>query len=512
MPTPVRNQPDLADIVALARAFERDEQRSSRELRERESRLARELPPGNEDRVTIALAWLDLVGREDETVRSIHQRAETAIRLTGLFVATVAILLGWAATLAAFYFDGSGRVNAVAVLAVLAGLPALMLVPFVFAALPTHLARKVPGAGALAGMARGFSPGRLAPWLWRIFPHDLREAVALISNRAGAHQPLYSSVQKWALLRWSQLFALCFQVTALVAALLLVVFTDLAFGWSTTLTTGDAARDAERVHRITSFVATPWSWFVPDAQPSLALIQQSRYFRVVSERVSPAQAAQLGGWWQFVVLTIAIYGVLPRVLTLAVAHARLLAAARGAVIAGPGLSAVLRRLHRARIETAAIEPESATQNESPLESPGRIFHRAAGNVRTVINWSAVPLAPGVLAAAFPDAQLLAAGGAASVEQDAALIRRLGAADGSGDVLVLVKGWEPPLMEILDFLNALRANLSGESAEIVVLPVGLDPDHGMIAAPPAHFKLWRDKLATIRDPSLRVAANRGEVAA
>ncbi len=519
MPTPERTQPDLADVVALARALERDEQRSSRELRDRETLLAPELPAANEDRISVALAWLGAIEQRDTAVRSVHHRAETAFRLTDLAIALASLLVGWLATLAAFYFDGSGRVNAVAVLAVLVGAPGVFLLPFLIAALPTPITRKLPGASAIAGLARGLSPGRFGAWLWRTLAREAGESVAFVADRAAAHQQLYSGVQKWALLRWSQWFALCFQLTVLAAALVLVVFTDLAFGWSTTLTTGDAALDAQRVHRVTSFLAIPWNWIAPDAQPSLALIEQSRYFRVASQPLSPSQAAQLGDWWPFIVLTIAVYGVLPRFLTLALAQSRLRTAIRATLMTSPGFSAVMRRLHSARIQTVAVEPESPDPAGRSPEIPRTSVPPTTGNrVSAVINWSAVPIGEAAMSAAFPEAQRLAAGGASSMEQDAALIRQLGStrnpASEHGDVLILVKGWEPPLLEFIDFVKALRGQLAGDRAEIVVLPVGLDSDShvGLNAASPAQLKLWRDKLARLGDPSLRVAADRQEVMA
>src|SRR5688572_30164302 len=99
MPNAARTQPDLPEIVALARALERDAQRTPRELQERDSRLARDLPGDADDRAAMALAWLAAVEHEDEAVRSVHQRAETAMHFTGLLVALAAIILGTAATL-----------------------------------------------------------------------------------------------------------------------------------------------------------------------------------------------------------------------------------------------------------------------------------------------------------------------------------------------------------------------------------------------------------------------------
>jgi hypothetical protein len=323
------------------------------------------------------------------------------------------------------------------------------------------------------------------------------------------HQRLYSNFQKWAIIRWSQVFAVTFQINALAACLVLVVFTDLAFGWSTTLTSGDAALDAERMRRITFAIATPWSWAIDDAVPSRELIEQSRYYRVVAGSVSQIEAARLGNWWRFVALAIAVYGLLPRVFTLALASSRLRAATLAAVMAEPGLSAVLRRIHRAHIDTRAVEPEPA--GESGLISTAeRVTPSISDHIRAVINWSGVPASAELFAAAFPGARVFEAGGAATVQADATLAHELGAVASGGDVVIVVKAWEPPLMEFVDFLNTLRAARKHEAAMTFVLPVGLDHTDRFGAATPEQFKLWREKLAATGDPRLRVAATPGEV--
>lgn len=518
MPTSVHSQPDIADVVVLARALERDEGRPPGELRARERRVAHSVPPDGAPE-SVALAWLEVVKDEDEAVRALHQRAETAVHLTGFFIVLAGMLLGWGATLAAFYFDGSGRVNAVSVLALLVVLPGLMILPFGLAALPPPVMRRIPGGGVLAGLARVFSPGRLAPLFWRIFPGDLRDALALLSGRLGKQRQLYAALQKWALLRWSQMFAVAFQITALVACVVLVVFTDLAFGWSTTLTTGDPAEDARRAHRITSAITAPWNWAVEDARPSLELIEESRYYRAASEPVSREQAARLGGWWRFIALTIAVYGVLPRVLLLAFARSRLRAAARAAVLDAPGVSALSRRIHRARIETHAVEAETGAERApvAPDAAADAASPAIARDIRAVINWSGVPVGADVLTTAFRGAGVFAAGGAAAVHDDLALARQLGANVGGagsetrGDVLIVVKGWEPPLLEFGDFLKTLRGAV-GRGTMILVLPLGLDAGVALAPAAPAQFRLWRDKLAASGDPWLRVIASHAEVSA
>lgn len=521
-----RSQPELAEIVALARALDREDQRSAGELVVRDKHFASALPVMAGDRVAVGLAWLDAVESEDEAVRSIHQRAETALHLTGFFIVLAGILIGWGATLGAFYFDGSGRVNAVSVLALLVALPGLFILPFLIAALPTSVAERVPGVRLITALAGSFNPGRLAPLLWRIFPHDLRDSMALLSGRLGKHHRLYASLQKWAILRWSQMFAVAFQVTALAASLVLVVFTDLAFGWSTTLTTGDATRDALRVHRLGTAIAAPWAWAIDDAQPSLKLIEESRYFRVTAEPVSSAQAARLGEWWKFVVLTIAVYGLLPRIFTFALAQYRLRSAARAAILEAPGLSAVLRRIHRSQIDSAALVPESTDPRTPLLKTGVEAAAETPGSIRAVVNWAGVPVEAGVLAAQLPKSRFFHAGGTSLLADDFAVVQQIGAEtkDDHASVLIIVKAWEPPLMELMDFVTTLRAALPVKSTMIHVLPVGLENDRAdrspgtspssTIAVFPvatsAQLKLWRDKLNALGDPWLRVVQNSAEV--
>jgi hypothetical protein len=206
---------------------------------------------------------------------------------------------------------------------------------------------------------------------------------------------------------------------------------------------------------------------------------------------------------------MAVYGLLPRVITFAIARSRLRAAARAAVMAEPGISAVQRRIHRARIETQA--PESEVSESAPHVAAGREAPaRAASSVRAVVNWSAVPVSADWITTSFPGAPVFGAGGAAAVEDDTMLAKKLGGANGEGDVIIIVKAWEPPLMEFIDFLNTLRAGPGWETGLRIVLPVGLDDGGGPDAASPGQLKVWRDKLASIGDPWLRVVGKPAEV--
>ena len=399
-----------------------------------------------------------------------------------------------------FFFDGSGSVNTIGVLGVLVLLPALFLLPFLVAALPASITARIPGGAAAAALSRGLSPGRLASGIVRFLPSGVRQAWEQVSGRALRQQTVFSGIHKWTLLRWSQLFAMGFQVAALSAALSLILFTDLAFGWSTTLTSGDPVEDAATVHRLTSTLATPWAWAFESADPSISLIFDSRYFRAAEAILNPEQAARLGAWWSFMVLTLLVYGLLPRVLTFSIARARLGAACQLTLSALPGLSPVLHRMHQAHVQTTSDDPETGGPGIPPPAVTLSTANRPEA-LGAVINWSAVPIDPGMLERVFGPIAVHAAGGLSPTEAD----RRLGAIlsdqlDSGAGLGVLVKAWEPPLMEWVDFLKDLRANLPARTP-IVVLPIGVDSETRLAGGTPEQVAIWLGKVRGIGDPWL-----------
>jgi hypothetical protein len=507
---PVANPPraSAADLVALAAALERDERKPAGEVRERDRRIGAELAGTGDDRPALALAWLERIEREDTDARGLHERVTAALQACGVVVGLLGLALGWLAALAAFYYEGSGRVNVIAVLVVLVGVPLVFLLTFLVAALPRRAIAWLPGATAVSALARGLSPGRMAHLALRFVPRDARAAMAGLRARAGEHQTLYARVQKWLLLRWSQVFAVAFQCGALSATLGLVLFTDLVFGWSTTLASGDPAADAARVHDLTSAIAAPWGWAIKDAVPGVELIRESRYFRVVDAAVSPAQASRLGGWWSFLVLAMLVYGLIPRLIVLAIAARRLARAVDYAVAATPGVPALVRRLQAARIQTSAPGADDRAPRESNggQGGPARAAPPPGLAIRAIVNWSEVPVDDDVAQQALGRVPVFRAGGASTLAADAGVVAQVadGAAAGrEGDVAVIVKAWEPPLLEFIDFAQALRRAL-GEGRAIVVFPVAADAAGSPRSRAAAHVDVWRRRLGRVGDPWLRVA--------
>lgn len=501
----------VADVAVLAVALERDAQLPGEERRSRNQRSSAIVEAVGGDRLHKALAWLDDVCAEDSELQTLRVRVRHALGWVGILMSALGLLFGWVAAIGALYYDGSGRINVLAVLAVFVFLPGLMLIPFGWAALPSRWLAWVPGGNATGAFFRSVSPGRLGGLALRWFPEESRRAWQRATGRVGAHRELYAGVQKWALLRWSQMFAIGFQVAAVTVAFWLVTFSDLAFGWSTTLTSGDPAEDARCLHLGTSALAAPWSWALEAAEPSRELVRESRYFRAVVTDMTPGKAAFLGGWWPFIILAMLFYGLLPRLMTLTISQRALNASVRGALLATPGLSVLLIRLRRAGVETASPETERWEAPGASLQGdPAGVTALPEGPFGSVINWASLPIEGSVLAAFFGTERILHAGGGSTLAHDKEVARGVAMSRGESDsVAIVVKAWEPPLLEFVDFVHALRSAL-GRGPEIVVVPLSLDSTATPQAALPAQVGIWRDKLEQAGDPWLRVVELPAEV--
>ena len=111
-----------------------------------------------------------------------------------------------------------------------------------------------------------------------------------------------NSLRPW--LMWKfQWMAVSFQISAIVTFLIILLFQDLAFSWSSTL-----IKDGAIMAQIIQGMAAPWQWFIE--APSISLIEASQYYRS-SETFNPEQ---LGQWWPFILMAMVIYGLLPRLM------------------------------------------------------------------------------------------------------------------------------------------------------------------------------------------------------
>lgn len=412
-------------------------------------------------------------------------RLEHARRLIGLLTTIVGFLAGVSVALAAFQYDGTHPVNVVRVLALLVVLPLVLLVPSLLLAIPGGGPFR-PVQEALAALNLGSLAAALARRVAKA-PPELGRLFDWGAARAGAA----GRFAKWQMLYWSQLAGTAFAAAALATGVLLVSFTDLAFGWSTTL-----AVEPPAVSRAVELIAAPWRRFAPGAVPSLELIEQSQYFRFEGRPPAATLPSTLTGWWPFTLLAIATYALLPRLALLVLARIRLGAATRALLLDDPRVRALLDRMREPDVATTSTGP-AETPLDEPLAAPTARQH-LDGRAQAIV-WNDC-LAPDAARAygrrLGVELENVLTAGSGALADDRQALQRLD--DGGRSLIVFVPAWEPPILEFLDFLGDVRKQV-GDDASIVVTPVA--EAGGSVTE--LERGVWSRAVGRVADPRLYV---------
>jgi len=468
----------LASVIDIRLWLRQDRATPYQERLERDREIGKRLAAGSD--VRRVLEWWRALG--SAPVSDAGARAARAQGWAGTVLAGAGFALGLSAGGVAFAYDGSHPVNLFTLLGVLVGLPLLLLLASLLL-----VPGRLPGLSGVRAVLAGTSPGRwLGAWL------DESLGVDFFTARYGGRRTV-SAFSRWQLLAFSQLFACSFFAAILALGFVLVTFTDLAFGWTTTLDT-----DAALVHDVFAALALPWRGWLPAAVPDVALVEMSRFFRLEEGTMAASRIARLGGWWPFVLATIGFYGLLPRALMLIVSRWRLAAATRALALHDPEVTALLDRLVSPRISLEGDPQEDAEAQLQPVAAPQSRW--LASDVVAIV-WNEA------LSEAAVDAWTeRALGGRVRAKLALGVYLPRHAFDatlatletGTERVLVFTRGWEPPLLEFADFLQRLRRT-AGEKCAITVVPV--DVTGRRIDA--AQRDVWAATLAQLDDSRLYV---------
>ncbi|MBI3855615.1 MAG: DUF2868 domain-containing protein [Planctomycetes bacterium] len=218
-------------------------------------------------------------------------------------LALAGLISGGAVSLGLLHYAGDHPVNVLNVLAGLVGVQIVLLLLLLIALVPRER-RTTPGPFQEL-LLRG---------LRRLLPESDRDLLKTLSGRLDAHQGLI----RWLLVRSAQIFGVAFNLAAIAGCLYRVAFSDVAFGWSTTL-----RFDAASFRGLAETLSVPWAWLFPRGVPTQQLVESTQYSHLEGKYLLSAAGARsvdpsvVGGWWPFLLLSIGSYGLLPRLIVLA---------------------------------------------------------------------------------------------------------------------------------------------------------------------------------------------------
>ncbi len=479
MPTP-QSGSLLEDLVKLEHLLKTDATKSYEDLQQRDRKIGIKLEHLKKSPIEQIRGWLGFT--DDEKLST------DAITRTNLFISTsliiVGLILGISTGLALFFYTGEQPINIINVLAVGVGLQLILLAIF-FLAVSFN-------SKWLQDLLAGFNAGRWAARLAYIFP-SLKNSLDELLNRRSSLTD--QKIIKWQTVYWSQQFAVAFNLALVLCCLYLVTFTDLAFGWSTTL-----AFDNSIVKSITDTLSLPWKTLFPAAVPDSNLIEATRFYRLktinmgneTSNIIDQAQLA--GNWWRFLLLCLLFYGLLPRIITLVISKLQLNKSIKKSIMSLPGLHLLLDRMNNPSVTTLAETPEVEAEK---IQTTDANKITALTNRQTyILHWGQPAFEQSLIESWLIESTGAKVTGfdlvASTNNQTIPLADRLPKLDSQTAVSIIVKAWEPPTLELTDWLAELRQHY-GQQKLLTLIPYGIGKKNQIKPADSIEIKTWHDFL-------------------
>ena len=149
----------------------------------------------------------------------------------------------------------------------------------------------------------------------------------------------YTDVERWLITSTSQWLSVSIQLGILLSFIQHVTFSNLAFGWQTTLGFG-----GEGMVYFCEWITAPWSWFI-DVTPTAKLITQTQYLHG-----QPFNSQLSQSWWPTLGMILLMYGLIPRVLILLYSQIQYRRALRQVNFTSGRYQALYERLYRGYLD------------------------------------------------------------------------------------------------------------------------------------------------------------------
>ncbi|MBA4368031.1 MAG: hypothetical protein C0403_10400 [Desulfobacterium sp.] len=434
-----------------------------------------------------------------------------------LFTIAAGIAIGSAATLSFLFYKGISPINVSAFLGIFVLLQiALVLLTVVLSIMRKHirLLHNLSITHSFLGALFGKLIFKLRETAASALPaKDRNRLMAAIGMGKGKHFQ-YGFIFFWPFFILMQVFAVCFNVGILLALILKVIVSDLAFGWQSTL-----QFSAQVIHQAVVLFSLPWSWFVPPdlAHPTIEQIEGSRI--VLKDGIYHLSTSGMISWWPFLCFAIVFYGLLPRgilLLTGIIGHRRAMARID---FQTADCDRLIRNLTTPEIRTngSSIEPAHDTESSpDPILQNGIPIHAppltGTGN-------SIIAIVPDDIDASCPEDELQTriarstghkliqkiSFGADTIQSIESIkeILNLAPDNRNAGILVLQEAWQPPIREALLFLGLLRKTI-GNQPIIRIGLIGKPILATIFTLPdPNDIAVWKQAIASLGDPAMTV---------
>jgi hypothetical protein len=547
---------DIMDLDYLLALDERPETADSADaIAERDREIFRQMDAGKMNDRDLLLSWLDF--RKllffDQAGPSGFRRLPGQV-FSQIFVwaarglSLAGAVSGMALVYAFLAYHGTRPVNVALFFCVFVLVPVVFLVLTLAGLVVRHFRRTISGNGIFFSLVSVFlfhMVPKAVEKVWKKSGKSITDP-----DHSGFHDVLffirsrkqaYGYLFFWPLLTLLSVFALFFSLGALGGTLFRVTFSDVAFGWQSTLSATPST-----VHGLVSLVSLPWAAWVPDALagPTLTQVEGSRI--ILKQGIAELATTDLVSWWPFLCLSLLCYAVVPRLLLIIGAATAQQLILNRFEFHPPRFRRLIVRMKSPVMDIGYTElpgnrpgPENTPENpdlqgatesatgptcsEKARHRPGRAdtpAPRDAGKGTAVsadmtLGTPAVVLAPAsvwdrnavdrirpLLGRQF----LLDVKQVVSIALDPdadSLLLGPSVLDGADPVVLLQEVWQPPIRGLLHYLVQLKQGVLRDKNLWVLLIQAPDEENLGVADTDRDARVWQETVSRLGHPDIQV---------
>ncbi len=488
----------LSHIIDIEYQLHRDAESDPARLRDRDRNIGMKYSGAKEDRSSMFCFWLENLKNGNLMPGHYFCSVLTFLRYSVFFFFLFSGALTCAGILA---YDGSKPVNIVNFIAVFTGLHILFYLLFFLNLLPDYIRRRLPLIGDFYRFI-GFVFRRIMDIAGTRFLKNRTKSISHISvvlNRVKSRHAIYQNIERWLLFSITQLGGFAFSLGALFVCTYLIIFSDLAFAWNTTL---DVSPDT--FQRIVTVISTPWSYFLNNLVPTIDLVESTRYFRLDGNYSGPHDSAlAAGGWWPFMICILIFYGLIPRTVFLMLSGFKLLYVQNRAAWLSAELDSLYRRLTSPLYLSQSEEPDFTANNKEKQDVKKSNGCLTGAQSCFLIVWGELDIKDAeirkIVKSVFDwDTNITLYAGLFDNLQDEETLKWFKDNPDTKPVLFIAESWEAPGKAVEHFLRHLRRNIK-DNRSIVIGLVNIDQENKIAPPSQTDWQNWQNCIVRLNDP-------------
>jgi hypothetical protein len=320
----------------------------------------------------------------------------------------------------------------------------------------------------------------------------------------------YQSIIKLKSASLIQLYAISLNLSMVTTFILLVLFSDRAFGWQTS----SSFISPELVYNLCNKLSFPWQWIwgAEVGYPSIEQIQATQIF--LNQSIELIDPVNFHAWWPFLVLSTFTYGLLPRILLLGLTSLQSNKYFNRFTPNDAESNILYSRLTNPIISVTSNMPTREVIDGSKDVNHNQNLQQTKNTgEKTVIALISIDLKDSldttVLGTQIKQKfgwQIITHhyfGNSTSEDQEIEISLQ---SSSKNNLILIDQDWNPPIKQDIERIeNILRIS---RSSTLTVFLSGIPENQGLTPADTEKVKIWSNALGRIRNPMLVVKSMEG----